>query len=177
MTNNEDPATETTGSSGSWVDAKTLWSGGAATALVAALIALVGILICRWLFNVPILAPRQDGTWGNAAATWGNAATAEYAAAAMLASLVATAIMPQLLLTTPRPRMFFAWIMGLATVIAVLFPFATSAPMSQKVATAIINLVLGCAIGSLVRAVAARSIRRRPVGGGYQSSYRSTLGN
>jgi Family of unknown function (DUF6069) len=170
MTNNEDPATETTGSSGSWVDAKTLWSGGAATALVAALIALVGILICRGLLNIPIVAPRQDGTWG-------NAATAEYAAAAMLASLVATAIMHLLLLTTPRPRMFFAWIMGLATVIAVLFPFATSAPMSQKVATAIINLVLGCAIGSLVRAVAARSIRRRPVGGGYQSSYRSTLGN
>ena len=170
MTNNEDSATETTGSSGSWVDAKTLWSGGAATALVAALIALVGILICRGLLNIPIVAPRQDGTWG-------NAATAEYAAAAMLASLVATAIMHLLLLTTPRPRMFFAWIMGLATVIAVLFPFATSAPMSQKVATAIINLVLGCAIGSLVRAVAARSIRRRPVGGGYQSSYRSTLGN
>ena len=122
------------------------------------------------MLNIPIVAPRQDGTWG-------NAATAEYAAAAMLASLVATAIMHLLLLTTPRPRMFFAWIMGLATVIAVLFPFATSAPMSQKVATAIINLVLGCAIGSLVRAVAARSIRRRPVGGGYQSSYRSTLGN
>ena len=170
MTADEDPATETTGSPGRWVDAKTLWSGGAATAVVAALIALVGILICRGLLNIPIVAPRQDGTWG-------NAATAEYAAAAMLASLVATAIMHLLLLTTPRPRMFFAWIMGLATVIAVLFPFATSAPMSQKVATAIINLVLGCAIGSLVRAVAARSIRRRPVGGGYQSSYRSTLGN
>ena len=65
-----------------------------------------------------------------------------------------------LLLATPRPRLFFTWIIALATVIAVVFPLGTSAPVSQKVATAIINLVLGCAIGSLVSGVAARSIRR-----------------
>ena len=152
MTNYEGSATEARGSSGRWVDAKTLWSGGAATAVVAALIALVGIVICRWLFNVPILAPRQDGAWG-------DVATAEYAAAAAAAALVARAIMHLLMLTTPRPRMFFGWIMGLATVIAVLFPFSTSAPLSQKVAMSIINLVLGCAIGSLIYQVAARSIR------------------
>ena len=169
MTTDDDPASETAGSSDRWVDAKTLWSGGAATALVAALIALVGILVCRWLFNVPILAPRQDGAWG-------DASTAGYAGAAAAAALVATAIMHLLLLATPRPRLFFTWIIGLATVIAVVFPFSTSAPLSQKVATAIINLVLGCAIGSLISGVAARSIRR-PIGGGYQPNYpRSTPG-
>jgi hypothetical protein len=166
----EDPATETTGSSDRRVNAKTLWSGGAATAVVAALIALVGILVCRWLFNVPILAPRQDGAWG-------DASTAGYALAAAAAALVATAIMHLLLRATPRPRLFFSWIIGLATVIAVVFPFSTSAPLSQKVATAIINLVLGCAIGSLMSGVAARSIRRRPISGGYQPNYpRSTPG-
>jgi uncharacterized protein DUF6069 len=164
MTTDEGPATETAGSSGRWVDAKTLWSGGAATAVVAALIALVGILVCRWLFNVPILAPRQDGAWG-------DAATAEYAVAAAAAALAATAIMHLLMLATPRPRLFFTWIIGLATVIAVVFPFGTSAPPSQKAATAIINLVLGCAIGSLISGVAARSIRWRPISGGYQSRY------
>jgi fatty acid desaturase len=46
------------------VDARPLWSGGAATAVVAALIALVGILVCRWLFKVPILSPRREGAWG-----------------------------------------------------------------------------------------------------------------
>jgi Family of unknown function (DUF6069) len=153
MTTHEKAATESTGSSDRSVDARTLWSGGAATAVVAALIALVGILICRWLFNIPILAPRQDGAWG-------DAATAEYAVAAAAAALVATAIMHLLLLATPRPRLFFTWIIALATVIAVVFPLGTSAPVSQKVATAIINLVLGCAIGSLVSGVAARSIRR-----------------
>ena len=153
MTTHEKAATQSTGSSDRSVDARTLWSGGAATAVMAALIALVGILICRWLFNIPILAPRQDGAWG-------DAATAEYAVAAAAAALVATAIMHLLLLATPRPRLFFTWIIALATVIAVVFPLGTSAPVSQKVATAIINLVLGCAIGSLVSGVAARSIRR-----------------
>jgi drug/metabolite transporter (DMT)-like permease len=120
--------------------------------------------------NVPILAPRQDGAWG-------DASTAGYALAAAAAALVATAIMHLLLRATPRPRLFFSWIIGLATVIAVVFPFSTSAPLSQKVATAIINLVLGCAIGSLISGVAARSIRRRPISGGYQPNYpRSTPG-
>ena len=83
-----------------------------------------------------------------------------------------------LLLTTPRPQMFFTWIMGLATVIAVVYPLSTTAPLSQKVATAVINLVLGAAIGSLIYGTAARVIRRRAITGGYQPNYPSpTLGN
>jgi len=38
-------------SSGRTEDARQLWSGGAATAAIAALIALAGILVCRWLFG------------------------------------------------------------------------------------------------------------------------------
>src|SRR5215468_5091790 len=136
------------------IDAKQLWSGGVATALVAALIALAGILVCRWLFDIPILAPRGDGAWG-------NASTAGYTLAAAAAALVATAIMHLLLLASPRPRLFFGWIIGLATVIAVVYPFSTTAPMSQKVTTAVINLVLGVAIGSLINGTAVRVIRRR----------------
>jgi len=83
-------------SPGRTVDARQLWSGGAATAVVAALIALAGILVCRWLFNIPVLAPRQDGAWG-------DASTAGYAIAAA-AALAATAIMHLFLIATPRPR-------------------------------------------------------------------------
>jgi hypothetical protein len=43
--------------------------------------------------------------------------------------------------------------------------------MSQKVATAVINLVLGVAIGSLVNGTAVRVIRRRAITGGYQPYY------
>ena len=166
MSSHEEPPSERRSSPGRTVDARQLWSGGAATAVVAALIALAGILVCRWLFGIPVLAPRQDGEWG-------DASTAGYAIAAAAAALVATAIMHLLLLTTPRPQMFFTWIIGLATVIAVMYPFSTTAPVSQKVATAVINLMLGTAIGSLINGTAARVIRRRAATGSYQPSYPS----
>ena len=159
-----EPPPERRSSSTRSIDAKQLWSGGVATALVAALIALAGILVCRWLFDIPILAPRRDGAWG-------NASTAEYSLAAAAAALVATALMHLLLLASPRPRLFFGWIIGLATLIAVVYPFSTTAPMSHKVATAVINLVLGVAIGSLVSGTASRVIRRRAITGGYQPNY------
>jgi hypothetical protein len=146
------------------LDAGQLWAGGAATAVVAGLVALVGILVCRWLFDIPILAPRRAGAWG-------NASTGAYVFSSAAAALVATAIMHLLLLATPRPQTFFAWIIGLATVIAVVFPFSTTAPISQKAATAIVNLVLGFAIGTLVSGVAARAVRQPPAGGRYQRDY------
>ncbi len=141
-----------------------LWAGGAATAVVAALIALVGILLCRWLFGIPILAPRRDGAWG-------DASTGEYALAAAAVALAATAIMHLLLLATPRPQPFFAWITGLATVVAVVYPFSTTAALSSKAGTAVVDLVLGFAIGSLLSGVAQRAVRRVPAGGGYESGY------
>ncbi|MDQ2811616.1 MAG: DUF6069 family protein [Actinomycetota bacterium] len=138
------------------VDGKMLWSGGAATAVVAALIALVGILVCRWLFTIPILSPQRDGAWG-------DASTAGYVLSAVGVALFATAIMHLLLLSTPRPRMFFNWIIALGTVIAVVFPFSTTAAVTQKAATALVNLVLGIAIGSLISGVSMRATRRRVV--------------
>ena len=81
-------------------------------------------------------------------------------------ALVATALMHLLLLTTPYPRVFFGWIIGLATVVAVVFPFSTTAPLSQKIATAFVNLVLGVAIGSLIGEVSRRATRRLVVRSG-----------
>ena len=142
------------------VDGRQLWSGGVATAVVAGLIALVGILVCRWLFKVPILSPSREGAWG-------NASTAGYVFAAAAVALAATGLMHLLLLSTPYPRVFFGWIIGLATVVAVVYPFSTTAPMSQKFATAVVNLVLGIAIGTLVSEVSMRATRRRVVRRGY----------
>ena len=134
------------------VDAGQLWAGGAATAVVAALVAVVGILICRWLFDVPILSPRRDGAWGDASTGW-------YAVSSAAIALASTALIYLLALGLPRPNVFFGWIIGLATLIAVVFPFSTTAPLSQKVATAAVNLVIGFAIGSLLGGVAAWATR------------------
>lgn len=134
-------------------DAAQVWAGGVATAVVAALVALVGILICRWTLGIPILAPRSDGAWG-------SAHTGEYMLVAALAALVATGLLHLLMLTTPNPGMFFGWIVALATLAAVVYPFSTSAPLGQKAATAIVNLAIGIAITSLLTATAARAGRR-----------------
>jgi hypothetical protein len=134
-------------------DSAQFWAGAVATAVVAALIALVGILICRWTLNIPILAPAADGAWG-------SAHTAEYALVAALIAIIAAGLLYLLVLGTPQPNMFFGWIMGLATLAAVVYPFSTSASLDQKAATAIVNLVLGIAIMSLLTAVSARAIRR-----------------
>src|ERR1700761_2168562 len=136
-------------------DAVPFWSGAAATAVVAALIALVGILICRWTLNIPILAPAGEGAWG-------NAHTGVYVLVAALVALVAAGVLYLLALGAPQPRLFFNWITGLATVAAVAYPFSTSAPLNQKVATALVDLVLGLAIISLLSATSARAGRRRP---------------
>lgn len=144
------------------VDPGALWSGGVATAVVAGLVALVGILVCRWLFGIPILAPKQDGAYG-------NVHTTGYVLAAAAAALVATLIAHLLLLSTPAAMTFFAWIVGLATVVVVLYPFSTSAPLAEKAATAAVNLVIGFAIGSLITGVAGRAVRRRPVRRDYET--------
>jgi hypothetical protein len=130
------------------VNAGRLWTGGLATAVVA----VVGVLFARGLFDVPVLAPTEDGTLG-------DASTAQLAGLAALAALAATGLMHLLLLSTPRPWRFFAWIVSLLIVVAVLLPFTTDAELDTKVATAVINLVIGLAIGTLVPAVARSATR------------------
>ena len=58
---------------------------------------------------------------------------------------------------------FLAWIVGLVTVIFVVFPFRTGAPWSEKIATAVLYLVIGLAIATLLSGVGERAARQRPV--------------
>jgi hypothetical protein len=134
------------------VNANRLWTGGVATAVVAALVAVVGVLIARGLLDVPVLAPTEEGVLG-------NANTARLALVAAGAALAATGLMHLLLLFIPRPWQFYTWIMSLVTLAALLAPFATDAEIATKVATAAIFLAIGVAIGSLVSGVASSAVR------------------
>src|ERR1700744_3748893 len=93
------------------------WAGAVATAVVAALIALVGILVCRWTLGIPILAPASDGAWG-------DAHTGEYVLVAACVALVAAGLLYLLVLAAPEPGTFFRWIMALATVGAAVVPLS-----------------------------------------------------
>jgi hypothetical protein len=129
------------------LDAGRLWAGGAATAVVAALIAVVGVLIAAGVFGLTLLGPPQVVGW------W-DTLTGNWAIFAALAALVATAILHVLLISTPRPMAFFRWIVGLATVAAVAWPFAAGIPTSGAIASAIINAVIGIAILSILSRIA-----------------------
>jgi hypothetical protein len=138
------------------LDAGRLWAGGVATAVVAALVAIVGLLIARGICHVVVLEPRGGGIWG-------NASTATYALVAAVAALLATGLMQLLSLGVPAPSTFFTWIMLLITAIAVVVPLTLTVAVSAKAATAAINLVIGLAITLIVNTMAAsaRTVHRR----------------
>jgi hypothetical protein len=73
-------------------------------------------------------------------------------------ALVATGLAHLLTITTPRPSVFFGWIVGLVTVAMMVMPFAFDASTASKVSTALINMIIGIAIGSLLSAVLARTV-------------------
>jgi hypothetical protein len=124
---------------GTRLNAGRLWAGGGATAVVAALAALVGILIARGLAHVAILAPKGAGTWGSASST-------VYVILSAVVALIATGLLHFLLQTTPRATQFFGWIMGLLIVVAMVIPLSLVTDTDDKVATALLNLLIGLAI-------------------------------
>ncbi|NYH52010.1 MULTISPECIES: DUF6069 family protein [Nocardiopsis] len=129
------------------VNTTRLWSGGLATAVVAALVIFAGTLVFRGVFGIPVLAPEDAGNLG-------DASTVAYALMAAVAALLATGLMHLLLLSAPRALKFFGWILGLATAIAAVAPFSEAAGTPSQIATAVINLVTGIAIITLLRSVA-----------------------
>ena len=141
------------GGYGTVIDSRRLWAGGAATACVAALVALIGVLLFSSVLDVKLVQhPLLLTLTGSLAVN--------YAVTAFVAALVATGVAHLLTATTPRPRLFFVWIVGLATVAAMVVPFAAEASTASKVSTAVINMVVGIAIGSLLTGVLSRTVIR-----------------
>ena len=130
-----------------------LWAGGLATAVVTALIVVVGVLVARQLLGTPALSSSSSGRYANGTIT-------TYALLAAAAALLATAVMNLLLLAVPQPARFFSWIAGLVTVAAAILPFTMAGANGTKVASALINLLVGVAILALISSIAAGCVRR-----------------
>ncbi|MFE7712083.1 DUF6069 family protein [Streptomyces sp. NPDC057486] len=137
------------------VDAARLWAGGAMTAVIAALTAVVGVLLVRGVLDVPLFAPKGDGAMG-------DASTGLLAAGAAVAALAGTALLHLLIVATRQPGPIFVCIVVLATVVMVLLPFTTSLPIDAKIGSAAVCLAVGIAIGSLLSATGRSSVRRSP---------------
>jgi Family of unknown function (DUF6069) len=135
------------------VDAGRLWAGGAATAVVAALVALVGVLVGDVLLDLGMVEPPLLPI--------GDSFAVRYALTAAALALVATALAHLLVATTPRPRAFFSWIVGLSTLVGVVLPFAAEGSFAGQFATASVDLVIGLCVLSLLSAVLARTVRVR----------------
>jgi hypothetical protein len=133
------------------LDWRRLWAGGLATAGVAALIAWLGTLTCRALLDVEVAdsAAALDVT---------DSFVGNYALTAAVVALLATGLAHVLSLTTPTPRSFFSWIVGLVTAAAVVLPFTRGDDLAVQVCAAAINLLIGAAIGSLLGTVLSRTV-------------------
>lgn len=134
------------------LDATRLWTGGLATAAVAALVALVGTLVIRVL-----VAFAPVGTSTAHAIAGGNAGLLCLFAA--LAALAATGVAHLLIVSTPDPLSYLGWIIGLSTAAAVVVPLLGGLPIAAAIAIAIVNLVTGLAIGSLIVGAAGAAYR------------------
>jgi Family of unknown function (DUF6069) len=135
------------------IDTARLWVGGALAGLVAAGVAIVGLLVARGVFDIRVFVPGDKGGVVNASTWW-------YAAASFGAAILATALMHVLLLAAPSPFRFFGWLIGLAVAIAVIIPFTSSAQLANKIGTAVINLAIGVSIYSIVSSVGRSAATR-----------------
>ena len=127
-----------------------LWAGGGATALVAAGVGVVGVLFVRGVLNIPILSAKGGLV---------NQAMAVVPLSAGLAALVATALLHLLLLTTPRPVSFFSAICAIAIAIVVLQVFLAGGTREDQVATAMLYVVIGGTVITLLSGVARTAVQ------------------
>jgi len=143
--------------SGWTVDAARLWAGGAATAAVAALVAVVGVIVTENAFGVEMVHPPLLPI--------GGSFLLRYAVTAAVLALASTGLLHLLVLTTPRPAAFFSWIVGLATVVGVVLPLAADGSIAGRLSTAVVDLIIGLCIMSLLRSVLSRTARPITSGG------------
>ncbi|HZE38892.1 MAG TPA: DUF6069 family protein [Stackebrandtia sp.] len=133
------------------INAGRLWAGGLGTAVVVALVVVVGVLLVRGVLHIAVLAPQGEGAYG-------TANTTTYAISAGVLALLATALLHILLLAMPRPMQFFYWICALVTAVAVLLPFTLMANLDAQVATAGINLVAGICLMTVLGSIGASAV-------------------
>ena len=133
------------------VEVGRFWAGAAATALVAALIGLVAVIILERIFSLSLVPPPDLFATGSHQAA--------FAIDGAVLALLAAGLLHVLILTTPRPRAFFGWIMALATLTTALLPLTWTDVLESAIASGLVNALIGIAIWSLLSGVLSRTLR------------------
>lgn len=150
------PVTSGSGSPRLGLEVGRYWAGALATVLVAALIGLAADFILEEVLNLEI-QPTADlfGT-GSDMAAW--------ALAGAVFALLAAIVLYLFVLSTPRPRSFFGWVVALATVILAAVPFADLGEIVPAVLSAVVWIIIGSAVYSLLTGTLSRTVVQRTAG-------------
>ncbi len=129
------------------------WAGALATMLVAALIGLAASFILEEVLGLDI-QPQADllGTGSD---------TMAWVVAGALFALLAAIVLYLLVLSTPRPRSFFGWVVARATVILAAVPFAGRADLVPAILAAVVWIIIGSAVYSLLTGTLSRTVVQR----------------
>jgi hypothetical protein len=127
-------------------------SGRGRDRAVAALTAVVGVLLVDGVLDTPMTPPPLVPIGGSLAL--------RYAVTTAVLALAATGLAHVPALTTPRPLSFLLWVIGLAIVVGVVLPLAATGPLPGRLRTALVDLVIGLCVLSLLQSVLARTVDR-----------------
>ncbi|MAU83232.1 DUF6069 family protein [Gordonia sp. Z-3] len=113
--------------------------------------------LAAWIIRAIVQRVNEAGRFG----VWNPLARDEFwfAVVAFLCALAAGALWYVLQMVTPSPNQFFRWIVGLLIAAAVIIPLILSAELSVGIATAILHLIIGLPIISLIPAMGHKSIQ------------------
>jgi hypothetical protein len=124
------------------------WVGASITAVIAALVSLIALIVAQGIVNVPMVLGSHSVHAGI------------YAVSAAGIALLAAALYDGMLHVAPRPLTYYSWLGAIVTALAALLPFTDhAAGLHAQIALAVTNFAVGAAITLLVP-VAASNARR-----------------
>ena len=129
------------------------WAGALATVVVCALIGLVAAFLLGEVFELDLQSPPDLFGSGSDMVAW--------TVMGGLFALIASVVLHLLVMSTPRPRTFFGWVVALATVILAAAPFAGDFEAVPAALAALVWIIIGIATWSLLTGVLGRTLVRR----------------
>ena len=132
------------------IDQIRYWVGAGITAVLAALVSLIALVIAQGIVHVPVVL----GSNSVHAAVYGIAAAG--------IALLAAGLFDAMLQVAPRPLTYYSWLAAIITALATLLPFTANVGLHSQIALATTNFAVGVVITLLVPIAASNARRRSP---------------